>query len=70
MFRQSSPGTHANTETVIRQAPGRSRGSAEEEKEGWRWLGDDRGEIMSAQRGEGAQSAEHGVRRATPINGC
>lgn len=29
MFRQSSPGTQADTETVIRQALGRSRGSKE-----------------------------------------
>lgn len=31
LFRQSSPGTHADTETVIRQALGRSRGSEEAE---------------------------------------
>lgn len=27
LFRQSSPGTHADTETVIRQVLGKSRGS-------------------------------------------
>lgn len=61
LFGQSSPGTYADTETVIRQALGRSRGirrrggeAVEKERRG-----DD------VRRGEGCETGEHGVQCAT-----